>query len=462
MSFLVIAALTLLVYYPSLWHAPRSDQIVYFFVTAPWHDWSRLTIPCYDLNRWGIFAAGDEKLFRPLVFLFLGTEKYFFGYNFWAWQAVGIILHLAVIGFLMKMLWRLGSSRVAFVSSLFFALLLMNMEMVIWSHIHSYLIFVLALLIALDQIYLFIVEDKQDRWRWALVGTCFLVAGFIYETANIFAVLSFLFLFKKKHSWTLLIPFGLYLVLDGINAMGHHITQTIPPLNLLQGLIHTVLACGFWLYSGLWPAAVQLYFDGRNMIKEESLNDLLSYLAAIAAGVSIAMGLKRLERPHRKFLFLLLAMVLAYALVIVMGRGQVYSVHQTLIRNTHYYYSFWALTIMATGVLLSTLKNQMLKTVFVTALVGLSLINGVKLYQINDLQAKGSQATIVLARAVELLVQEKKDQKDFSFYVPPDYPGNYAYQDAYGRKSSFIGMLYPQYYTTRHPKYKFLVHPHGS
>jgi hypothetical protein len=456
LGFLVIAIFTILVYYPSLWHVARSDQIVYFFVTANKHDWASLALSCFDINRWGIYAPGDQKLFRPLLFFFLGTEKYLFHYNFWAWQATGVFLHLMVVWFLMKLLWQMVPGRVAFACTLFFAVLFMNMEMVIWTHINSYLIFVIALLMVLDRVYACMNTDNDDQGKnMLIIALCFLIAGFIYETSNIFAIVVAAFLMKKRYSWIILVSPVLFFILDVMSLKAHHIVSDMKAPDLGQGVNHVMVAWGFWIYSALWPWLLHMYFDTRNMLTEASFNPVFSYGAVIMALILTAFGCRRLGPSKRNFIFLIVIMLFFYALVIVIGRGQGNSISVLLTRNIHYYYPFWALLMIVAGILIGAVQNQKFQTALVVILVGLSIMNGMRLYQVNDIQARGSLPSILLVRSVERLIEEKKSGKDFSFYVSPNYPGNYAYADIYGRKSSFIGMLFPQYYKENMPKYNF-------
>ena len=75
-----------------------------------------------------------------------------------------------------------------------------------------------------------------------------------------------------------------------------------------------------------------------------------------------------------------------------------------------------------------------------------------------------TNVNVVLIRTLDLLIQEKKSDPGFSFYVDPRYPGNYPYgtirkvDDPPGKKYTFIELLYPQYfYPKQIAKYKFLI-----
>jgi hypothetical protein len=67
---------------------------------------------------------------------------------------------------------------------------------------------------------------------------------------------------------------------------------------------------------------------------------------------------------------------------------------------------------------------------------------------------------------MEMLIKDKGQEPGFSFYVAPDYPGNYIYKELHRkddppqRQYSFIEALYPRYFKPlAEAKYRFLVLP---
>ena len=96
-------------------------------------------------------------------------------------------------------------------------------------------------------------------------------------------------------------------------------------------------------------------------------------------------------------------------------------------------------------------------------MAGLIFFNAQKLLVVNDKQVQNNNDIIVLVNTLELLVKQHKDDKAFSFYVAPNYPGNYIYadmrrtDDPKTREYSFVEVLYPRYFTTKNPQYKLLL-----
>ena len=62
LGFAVIAFFVFLVYFPSLMHVPRADQIMYLGEVAKQDSFWQLAINDYDLNRHRTIAPGDELL----------------------------------------------------------------------------------------------------------------------------------------------------------------------------------------------------------------------------------------------------------------------------------------------------------------------------------------------------------------------------------------------------------------
>ena len=67
---------------------------------------------------------------------------------------------------------------------------------------------------------------------------------------------------------------------------------------------------------------------------------------------------------------------------------------------------------------MGAVKNKIYQFILTGILLVLSMFNGMRLYQVNDIQAKESRGTILLAKSVEMLIEEKKNEKDFSFLCP--------------------------------------------
>ncbi|MDE2028408.1 MAG: hypothetical protein KGJ11_07695, partial [Candidatus Omnitrophica bacterium] len=134
LSFSLIALAVLVCYYPSLYYPPRADQVIYLSETSGLHKPWDLIFGCYNHNRHRTIAPGDELLFRPLLYAFLGVEQVLFGHHFWAWQLTALGAHLVLIWVLLRLLWHVSGPWLAFAGAWSFALAVSNYELVTWPH----------------------------------------------------------------------------------------------------------------------------------------------------------------------------------------------------------------------------------------------------------------------------------------------------------------------------------------
>jgi len=209
-----IALIDLFVYFPSFFHVARSDQLIYLANTQGIEGWIALAIKTYSYDRVPhIFEGLDAVLFRPFFFFILGTEKFFFGFKFILWQITGFILHLFVVWNILRLLWRIRPGLMAGLVALYFSVLFVGMEMVIWHHINGYLIFLSCVLISLNHLYQITMERKvYGRQLWGIFF-CLLIAVFTYELGLVYSVLFFVYLWvvvgrKNKGTESLVLEDG--------------------------------------------------------------------------------------------------------------------------------------------------------------------------------------------------------------------------------------------------------------
>lgn len=198
LGFSIIAFVTLAVYSPSLLHCPRSDQVLHLRHFAHQRSLQESAISNYDLNRNEKFSPGDYILFRPLLYMFMGYEKYFFGYKFYAWQMTGIDLHLLVVFWFLKICLESHAGLPAVAFAFLFALFYANMEMVIWNQVNAYLLALSLFLIALYHTFKLLkgCRDINKRIWGILIPLTFSI--FIYEIFNFYA-LSIFMDFKTRY-----------------------------------------------------------------------------------------------------------------------------------------------------------------------------------------------------------------------------------------------------------------------
>ena len=484
LGFAVIAFFVTFVYYPSLMHVARADQMMYLGEVAPFQGFKAQVIDTYDLNRHRTIAPGDELLFRPIVYLVLGAEKFLFGYHFIGWQSVGLLLHLGVIWQLLRLLLTIRPAIEAVWATAFFAVLFTNMEMVIWQHINSYMIFVICLLFGLRHIYLLCVGSSKEPWRVWCIAAAFSLACFTYEPANIYALMVVVLLWVvtpklRSHLWLIAMPVLFYALASWGNMAWHHysvseVKEIQQGFHPIKSIWQAIVAFLFWIYAGFFPTQLDMTFGARNMIKEgmglinplNLSNGVVWAMLVVLAGScwSLYRRGKEILRPQQLLLWLMFGMVIVYTLVIVLGRISSRGLLNVLRVDLYYNYICWVLIVPVLYVLIDVnVLRRWQRWVFSLCLAVVIMANGFLLYQANERQMRENNEIAVLVTTLELLIKERGHQENFSFYVADNYPGNYVYPeyrkvtDAPTRMYSFAEILYPQYFNRERPLYKFLT-----
>lgn len=204
--FLVVGA-----YWPSLRHIPRHDQVAYWAETTGRKELMSLTFGSMTLNRQRQFNPGDQQLFRPGLYFFMGLEKYFFGRNFLLWQAAGILLHLLCVWQLWKLLAALGDYWMALGVTAVFSLLLVNVEMVIWSNVNAYIIAAFCFLRALRCFLQDARAPGDNSACLAHAAALLSVGALFYEMLAFFSAAYYLYFRwmvpgRQQKAWYLLCP----------------------------------------------------------------------------------------------------------------------------------------------------------------------------------------------------------------------------------------------------------------
>lgn len=192
---LLLIGVNCLVTFPALFHAPKTDHVLFLAEILDKENVKDMISHTYSYNRTREFQKGDEQLFRPLFFLTLILEKLIFGYDYFFWQLTGLILHLLVVWQLFKLLSSLKPGFLAFLSSLFFSVLTVSQSMVIWHHVHGYLLGILFCLCALNTLIEYIRSDQTKHSRLWLISLYLTLAILCYEMLVILCLLFIFVLF---------------------------------------------------------------------------------------------------------------------------------------------------------------------------------------------------------------------------------------------------------------------------
>lgn len=485
LGFCFIALAVLFFYLPSLLFPPRADQVIYLSETATIQKPLDLIFGSYDHNRHRTIAPGDELLFRPLLYVLLGTEQVILGHHFWAWQLFGILAHLTLVWMLLRLLWHVCDPWLAFAGAWVFALSVFNYELVTWTHLSGYILMMACIVGVIEQAVL-CIEDSDVAWRrlGRLLMYSF-VACFFYETANVFVLmitglLIFSFPQRARRLLVLTVPVFLYGLCSYLNYVCAGHTNTHPSAAVAHGTsagqyVWAVLytAC-WWFYEGLFNGMYHYVLGIRTMFRADEVmvfktlvfNDLqvLMALIMLVCFLGLAWISRRQFIKKMGLLTALGGMLFSYAAVIVIGRfHDSRDLFNTVRINTYYSYIFWVIIVIAAFLLVSrgqvkTSWQRWLIIVFVAASVVSGLSQGVTVYGMADHYGKAAHASVSLVEGMDYLVQTKSTDLQFSFYVDPSVRGNYSYglsdgirklTDPPDKQYSFIELLYPQYFRPR-------------
>lgn len=179
------------------WHsifagAPRSDQIGYLHQVGQYKLFSDILIYAPSFNRTD--SAGDFLLYRPLLYLQLGLNYFFFGYNFAKWQLMSLVLHvwLAARLFLLFPLTIRRHSPLPFLTCIVFATSAIASEQVLWNHITGYLLYLHLTLGSITCLQSFLSRNDTQSLTLSLFFA--LMAQFTHELGVLYSGLVAIFL----------------------------------------------------------------------------------------------------------------------------------------------------------------------------------------------------------------------------------------------------------------------------
>ncbi len=488
----VILAVTVAAYYPSLFHCARADQVSFLAEYGMQTSWKDLTFGVMDYNRTRLFSPGDSLLFRPLLFVFLGIQKIFFGYNFFWWQVVALGAHLFTVAALWRLLLRWGgpgSHAAAAVFSLFFSLLFVNVEAVVWHGITPYVFFAGLIILALERLEKYIVSDGEDRVSLAECTGILFAAVLIYEAAvwyiPCFFMVTILRLFRLKQvkfgvrAMVLLLPLAVYLTwslghffLSGAVVEGE--VEVMMSVSILGLTAENFIKLVKWfLAGGLFLQGQDVRPFSRMMVAPELLgwdwpmfSGFISRWTGAAAAVfmlaAVIVSLRSFREGWR--VGLLGLMLTGYVLILTVGRANVRADGTGLESSLYYFYNFW---VLATVILFVTVQGlfkadgwrRFLAAGLGMAVIVFSLFNAWQIRQLTARMARDHQACIILVKTVDALIAEHSKETGFSFYVSPSVPGNFIVSwlvkkgDPAGRQYTYAEALYPLYFNAVAPKY---------
>lgn len=485
--FIFIAAMNFFVYFHSFFHICRSDQIIYLMNTAHDSNWFSLAFRYYSYDRIPFLPDRiDPFLFRPLFFFFLGTARYLFGYHFVLWQMTSFFLHILVLWQLFQLLLKISKDYCAGFLTLFFSMILHNIDMVIWHHIFSYMIFLACLLWCLRLAYdaLFCPQQSLSPSIWT-ISIIMGLSCFIYELGFIFCFLFFLFfiLIRGNESsvrksfmmpFLLLLPILAYLTTYVADLLYRQNAFTFN-ISLMQGspqatLYNAALLIFWYTTAGLFPGLLETQLSQRTIFLENYALDalvlkdfsfllswegffviglLLSYLGLIFFSLSLSFLKKRI-------LFFLFIVSFLAAYVFSIAAGRMNTVGPPVIANSSYYsYFYWTFLIILCSSTIHFQKKSrnlfIIKNLFILFLSFITFISATRIRQTSIHIRNQNQLTYQIFNKIEALIKSQSEEKNFSFFVPDDDCLRLDWIPA--DNSCIFYLLYPHYFKEDNPQY---------
>jgi hypothetical protein len=384
----ILVAAIVCVFWDGIWAGvARSDQIYYLHHTSQYHDLWDILSHAPSWNRITPDPHPDLILYRPVLYLLLGTFYYLFRYNFVGWQIAGLSLHIVVVLGLHLLLvqGRLQQTLFPLLIALLFGLAFFASELVLWNHIVGYVLFCALEVYA---VYFFLRFLHSDRSAFLLAcGLLSLIAEFTYEAGAIVNLLFATTLFgrgffspakrtslspsrPRSDRWPALLFLLAALLLPiasliDLRVRGFQLapgggdgTQTLKFLFLAAE--DCILQIAFWLSTWLVPTVYHCSASGRAIcaLSSPSLTGLrmlnLIALALLAAG-GIA-GVRRLQCSGVSWRDALLVaaapmvFLLGYSTIIAIGRSVPKGLMYALQANIYYSYIAYLTVCVAIAV----------------------------------------------------------------------------------------------------------------
>ncbi len=480
-------------YAPSSRHPPRADQWCYLNDMMSHHDIIDAIESSYSYNRTRQTLPGDSDLFRPVLFATLAIERALLEGNLRYTQMIGVALHCGVCLLLLTCLRRIetivrvarpraiarDSSAPAFsflpyLITSFFALSPAIVEMVIWSHLHGYLLFTVFLLGSLNLLLSHVSGPRVGEFlcprlwgSWILA----LLSAFTYELGQLFAVLVGMFLaavvLPRKgaiRALALLVVFvGVMIAYQAANKhdsrlhRGHYSPDNHFSEIQSKAITHDTLthSIRFTLYTNVQPfcpSLMRFWMSGDRFNVNEAfwLDPILDKVGVREVGfaclflVFASFGLVGLcgllLRGHRVpflLLLLLLGTFAVYAAMNILGRMNLRPGNSCLSSNSYYTYmaflfglSTW-FTLMQGVPRLKGYTTTVAWNALLVGLVAVTLHGGIQVRLINTRLSNMLLGMSAPIRAVHKFVDQHRNEKDFSIAI--DYRSSDPVPQRFGK-----------------------------
>ncbi len=504
--FAVLFAFVGIAYRPALNHPPRADQWCFLTDTAELNTVAEAVAGSYSYNRTRLTVPGDTDLFRPVLFALLATEKVLFDGRLPLYQGLGLVLHAGVCVLLLLVIRRAaalldpasaagdaGRDPLGYATVAFFALNPCVQELVIWAHLHGYLLFVVLSLGATACV-LRAIADRGTGERvggsvaaaWALVA----VAAFTYELGQVVALvlggglaLALAPAAGWKRAGAVLAAFALvpvaYQVVNRLDLEYHR--GRYAPDDLTGEIVRRAAtratlehAARFGVFTGVQPfvpSVLQTAYHRQRLEVSETVWDgsrlraptpALAVSGAVLAAGALLAGAGLVTAARNRSLAAAVAVGIpvglyaAYAGITVLGRMNMRPGPTVLAANCYYTYTALAFALFGLGALWCAARGARAEGARRALAVGLLLLtaHGAELvWQTNrtiDLSEREKSRPI---RAVLRFVDQHRHEPDFSFAI--DYAHSDPIVPMHDRPTPEL--LFSRWTSVTNPKYRVTV-----
>jgi len=423
-------------YWPSLFHIPRGDHWAYLIDVMDSNGFFDLLSKSYSYNRTRLIAPGDTDLFRPVLFFLLASERFVFGNTLFLYQLVGIALHIGVTlltFILFFQVFRIANPNkeidplhklLGFIVVAFFGLNIANIEMVVWGHLHGYLLFHIFVLSAVSlSLYLHqedIVSKVKRTTLVFLVWFLALLSAFTYELGQGFVILLGIFwaipCLKQRRNWkaiSLFMSFFLIVIIyqvsnaldwhhhnGSIATTGHTIKYVLNKSLHYDTIRNSVRFLGYGTLHPIFPSLARIAVAARITVGE--LRGALFDIWAVVSGFVVLcwvllslVGVKRLIKSSnlvlKSIVILLAGLFAGYLAFNVLGRLNLVGKSHMITSNSYYAYFpfsyFLLISIILWGFTTHTSKLWLskLKIGLIVALTTLAIVSGVRVFSLNSI-----------------------------------------------------------------------------
>lgn len=469
----LLGIVILAVYWPSLQHSPRADQLLYFILVQGKKTLKELILDSYALNR--LPPHGDRILFRPLLYALLGLEKWMFGLHFWAWQAFNLTLHWIVtcqLFSILKMFSR-WESPIPFFLSLLFAISTGLVEMVTWQHLSAYLLFCNLMLHCISTAFKIDSGLISTKIPWLLLTTVF-ISQFLYEFGIFLSFIlgaHFLWLSRRKGEilkstgWLLLVFPVIYLGLSTTDLFYRHggwdaakqIKGALSFIPMAQKMGNVI---AFWLTLCLAPWTMQIISDARIVVHPSELSRSVIGIQAATVCLLIPAVLwiwRNLTSVQKWKASVLATLIMAFVYMIIIGRINDRGLVPTLRNNIYYAYPFFLLFVMLLGTCLwrgMTHANHLEIVVFLLFFAA----QGASTLQVNIQTKRYCQPRLEMLQNAESIYRAHWREANFSFSndatctANDELPWTMIFSKN-GRPYNILGAIYGDFYSREKGKY---------